>query len=575
MAEKAEVKQVLPPKKEAKKGIGSALVRLFIGYRPEDSNDHTVGYHNYGSGIHMGRSGHSSLIGISQPGSSDASGMVETAGGIIDAPQLPLDRIERYTLFEEMARDPTLSEGLAIHLTHALSVSKRTGLCFEIQPNEKDESIAKELMDDIGYRLNKLVPSVAHTMCIYGVNYVRPHLKDSVGITHFETGYYTLPKFVREYERAGELAGFCCDHLLDNGQISTKLKEPWALIPMKIPYWSPDSRLIPVVVGGEVVDLSIPPEERRPQETQNYGTSIFHNTYAPYCEFKEGARCLRGARQISGNIERLIGLNTEALDPVQAASYIKGVAGSMKKAVANAKDELRRRGLFPTVFNRFIPIMGGGKGGMTVDTQVNNADIQHIEDVMLSVRRMASSIGLDISMLGWADMMSGGLGEGGFLRTSLQAGMRAQWIRFAVQDFIERAIEIHMAAKHSKVFTDAYRPYKIVFNSLNSALQEEESAERQSRAEFASVVVTVLDTIQNGSLAESKTFKRVILGSMMDVDAEQIENIIKELAAAVSQAAASENSPMMESVRERFASLSQKDIEDVIRSVLSGENEEV
>lgn len=556
-----------------KRGFKGALVSLFIGHKPEDENDSSLGYHTGGAGgvVYASGGNENPLVGLSNPEQIGGSALAELDGGVTENPRLPDDRRARYAIYEEMAQDPTLAEGKAIHLTHALSVSKRTGLCFEIAPVGDDESIAKELMTDIGFRLNQLVPVVADGMCVFGTNYVRPHIKEGAGITHFETGYYTLPHFVREYERAGELAGFTCDYMLDNGQITSRLQPPWAFIPMKIPYWSPTARIAPQQTGCEQVDLSLPPEARRPQETQNYGTSLFHNTYEPWVEFKEGKRCLRGARQISGNIERIIGLNTDALDPVRAAGYIGGIAASVKKAVDKAKIDLKRRGLFPTVMNRFIPIMGGGKGGMTVDTQVNTADIQHIEDVMLSVRRMCASIGLDMSMVGWADMMSGGLGEGGFLRTSLQAGMRAQWIRFAVQDFIERAIEIHMAAKHGKVFTDAYRPYKIVFNSLNTAIQEEESAERQGRAEFASIVVTVLDTIQNGTLAHSETFKRLILGGIVDADQKQIDAIIKELADAVANAE-QQDSQMMESVGGaggRFSDLSYQDIVDVVTSVLT------
>ncbi|WP_050978656.1 hypothetical protein [Edwardsiella tarda] len=539
----------------------SAFVRIFTGYNPADQDDYSTGY-QVGGGSAVGYTPTAAAIGSRSGESLDGLGTV--TGEFVAEPELPLDRFSRYVEYERMARDPTLAEGLSIHLTHALSVNKRTGLSFEIVPAGDDLAVAKELMDDIGFKLNKLMVGWARTMCVYGVSYIRPHIADGAGITHFESNYYTLPRFVREYERAGALAGFTCEHFIEPGGIRFRLSQPWDLIPLKIPYWAPDSMQMPIQQGSEPFSLLTDPKERVPQETQNYGTSLFENTFGPYSEFKQAMRSLKGARQISGNIERLIGLNTDSLDPVRAASYVNTIAATLKRSAESSMKALQRRGILPTVFNRLLPIMGGGKGGMTVDTQVYNADIQHIEDVMMHMRRMASSIGLDISMLGWSDMLAGGLGEGGFFRTSLQAAMRAQWIRMAVQTFIERAIEIHMAVKHGKVFTDAYRPYKVVFNSLNNAIQEEENVERASRAEYSSMVVTILDTIQNGSLAHSETFKRLILGNVLDVDEKQIDSVIKELASAVTEQG--EDAAMFESLMRN--QISRDELEQIIRDTL-------
>ncbi|HIH8281365.1 portal protein [Escherichia coli] len=524
---------------EEKKGVFSALRKLFSGSKSSDKSEYGAGYITGGAGTLVSINATNFKFNQQDKDGTSQGGFTTCGADMSDDLKLPEDRFAKYPFLEEMAKFPTLSDALDIHLTHALSTDKKTNQSFTIAgkqgKNDKEtktnQAIAESLMNELGEVLNREMPGWAKVMCIYGVNYVRPYGTQGIGVTSFEGSYYTLPCWVREYVRGSELAGFTNEWFWRGAEKNNLLAEPWALVPLKIPYWVPSRTQIPVTTGLQGYALMDDPMARLPIETQNYGTSLLENSFGPYQNLVNALKSLKASRNNASKIDRLIGVNTSSLDPVNAAALINTITAAFKKNADMMKKQAIRGGYTPTVVNNVIPVMGeGGKGSMTVDTQTTTADIGQIEDIMFYLRQLAASVGLDVTLLGWADMMSGGLGEGGFFRTSVQAAMRAQWIRNAVSTFIYRVIDIHLAFKTGKVYLPADRPYVVQFNSLNTAIQEEEQAEQESRANYASIIATVLDAVQNSpALAGSPTFMRLLCGDMFKFGDAVTDALIKEL----------------------------------------------
>ncbi|MFU7888718.1 phage portal protein [Escherichia coli] len=520
--------------KDKNKGFLSALKKAFNGgdVTPADPVVFTSGHSV------VARSGLSAL----RPGilGSNSDGMTSAADSISLSAELPGERLQKYNILETMAKSPTISTALNIHIAHALAPSKKTGQAFILSPKDGSDAEAvsrcEELTADLGAMINDGLPSWAMIMAIFGVSYVRPYAEQGRGITGIESSYYTLPHFVQEFYRGSQLVGFSGDYILDTHSLRRVITEPWNLVSMKNPYWTPQHKVIPVSYGTKGYSLLSDQADKPLMETQNYGTSFLEYSYEPYLNLCASLAALKSTRNNAAKIDRLIALTTNTLDPVNAANYTRGVSQALKRHSDLVAQMSINANAIPTVLNHLIPVMGDGKNGITIDTQSIPADISGIEDVMFHLRQLAASLGIDATMLGWADQMSGGLGEGGWQQTAIQAALRANWIRQAAQRTIYRLLDIHLAYKYGKVYTETNRPYDVQFNSMNTAIQEEENRELDARANFVAVISQIMDQIQNNpKLAGSDAFMRYLFTEQLHIDDDTLNTMIKEFKANESE----------------------------------------
>lgn len=483
---------------------------------------------------------------------------------------MPSDRMSRYALFDQMMRSPIVSSALNIHVSSALSIDKKSGLCFNLTPLDPTDTETlnrcKEMMNDLGEMLNVGLPSWAIIMATFGVSYIRPYAKEGKGILSFESSYYTLPHFISEFYRGGDLAGFTGDYLLDPKTYQRVLAKPWDMVMMKNPYWIPDVNDRPMINGSAGYSLLQEPAYRALSETQNYGISFLEYSYEAYINLCDSLRAMKAARRNSATVDRVIAMTTDELDPVNAAHHLRNVSQSLKRSMDEVARMSRNGNTMPTVLNHLIPV-SGAKGGVTFDTQQIPVDISGIEDVMFNLRQLCASVGSDASLMGWSDQMSGGLGEGGWAQTAIQAAQRGLWIRNAAQTAILRIIDIHSAFKYGKVYQHNNRPFRVEFNSNNNAIQAENDRERESNINFISALVGILDAMQNNpKLAGSPTLMSSLLSDSLKMPVETVNKIYKEF-----QSQKTEQNPMMESTSRELTpkDLTQGELASLVQELLS------
>ncbi|UTM60474.1 hypothetical protein L4174_023700 (plasmid) [Photobacterium sp. CCB-ST2H9] len=538
--------------------IGSLMRQVFPSYREED---------RYSPNITMGGNTTAqswmNANGADIPSSSSLGSGGESNRDRLYIDKLPEERINRYAIYEEMADDSTIAAALDIHIGHALSTDSRTGRAMWLKPkSDASAEYVERLNYEVMEPINREILNWIRPTCILGANYVRPHGEPGRGIVAWESNHYTLPSNIKEYEKGGQTVGFTSKNFIS--KIGTpELAPPWALIPLKLPNWVPSTKKEPSRLSGKEFNLYDDAYRRDPVETQNYGMSLLHTSHDSWCSIRRSLRSLGASRNNASHIDRFVTVSTDGLDIARASEYMHLVASQLKQ---DKEESLRlgfKRGFISTVWNSVIPVMGGSKGGVSIDTQTISPDIQHIEDIMFDLKRLAGTLGVDPSMLGFSDLLSGGLGDGGFLRTSIQSALRANLLRSAAASFVLRSIDIHTAFRDQKVWLPQDRPFELEFNSMNTAIALEESAARESRANYASIVVTLLEQIESGTLSKSITFKNKMYNSLLDCDAEEVELIISELASNVAG-----NDQLLESLgADRFRN-NQRAIRDEILNVL-------
>lgn len=440
----------------------------------------------------------------------------------------PINRLEQYDFLQIMADDPTIDSALKMHVAHALSAKPETGEIVFIQEangGDSEDPIVKDLIDTFKEVLNRDLPKWGYSAALYGVCYVRPYGKPGEGITHIRHDYYTHPSFIREYERAGLLCGFWAKYQQVFSKGLIKLMEPWKIVSFKIPQWVVNTKVEPM--RNHAVDFDLDSDEyltEEPIECQDYGTSIIKTAFHPWIDLNEAIIALNVARRNASKKDRFVSVNIGRENPQKAAQYLKAIASQIKRKAESSAKRALSRGYINTVETHLLPVWSNGSGRVEINTETNEVNIASIEDMNFHVNRLASALGVDKSLLGFTDDLSGGLGDGGFFRMSINAAIKANLIRQAVLAGIERLFDIHVAMKWGKVYEDGDKPWKITFNSLSTAMEQEEANAREQRINFATSVATLLQMLEQ----EDPETKHWILVDLLKMDEDQIKAFLKK-----------------------------------------------
>lgn len=426
-----------------------------------------------------------------------------------------------YEKWMRMEADPIISSAISVLVTAALGGHETTGdiIFIEKKPIARENAELEKMVDEIAANLgpifNQIAYTIAFTGAIYGDAYARIYL-DERGVIDLLSDEMVRPQLVQPFERGGKTIGFA----VSVGDRNFERLDITQMARMKMPrtQWIPQFGVVEksLRLGITEDDLT-----KAPILPSMVGGSFLYRAEEPYDNLYFSLLGLVGQRWMDSIDEQMLMVNTANMTQDQRTKLLGSVIQMLTRSKELAEDAVksgrpvlsRIRHLIPIFNEKQAPTLtpaGGGAGRTSPIT---------IDDVMLHARLLAGSLGVDLSMIGFADQMSGGLGEGGFFRVSAQAAERARVIRTSLEAFFDSVINIHTLKRYKRVFSYQEKPWDVNFYSTISALEAEKQRTRLDAVNSGSLLAQTIQLVKD--MGADKEFMETFLCKTMQLDEDQ------------------------------------------------------
>lgn len=437
-------------------------------------------------------------------------------------------RAEIYQKWHYMMGDPIVSSALRLHVTQALGGHETSGdtVFIEVNPDIHGDKAAVKLAEEINKDLSRLFNRVAHQIALnavaFGDAYGRNYARDKVGLTDIYLDEMLYPPLVQPYEQGNKTVGFVITSGAKNNERLT-IKQ---LTRMKMPrmLYVPQIRALDKAYK---VALKEDDPEALPILPALAGGSFLDAAEEAYDDLITALNGLKASRIKDSIEEYMVTVQMDGMTEQQRKEYktsLTKLLTDSKNRAAKAVEE--NKSVFQRIFH-LLPTFREKQVTQVSTLVPGNGQSFNIDDVMMHARRLAGALGCDLSMLGFADQLSGGLGDGGFFRVSAQSAERARVIRTALTDYFHDAIDVHTFCRYGFAFGDGIRPYKINFYGSISALETEQQHTRETAMNTGLALIGGLAQMRDLGMPEDANVH--ILSKVMKLDEEAAKLIAKGL----------------------------------------------
>lgn len=442
-----------------------------------------------------------------------------------------------YRCYQDMASDPVISSALRLHVTSALGGHESRGEMVFIEPapsvkgDKKMEAMVASIATDLQDLFNRIAPQIALNGVLFGDGYGRVYSEPGAGVRDVYVDELVLPPLIQPYERANTTVGY----VVSGGPQQFERLSVLQMARMRMPrlFYVPQDRISwrlwrTALKTDRVEELPVLPALA--------GGSFLDGSEKAYQKFAASWAGLTGQRVRDSIRQTFITVNQESMSKKQRSLLSASLARALTATNTYITSMVEANTVPLTELFHFLPVFGEKQMvqlNERASSAASGANLT-IDDVMMNARFLAGALGLDLSMLGFSDQLSGGLGDGGFFRTSAQSAERARMVRTSLAEALNHIIAIHVLQKHGLDFGNS-RPWQVQFFGGISAFETEKARTQADKMNASAVAVQTF--AQMKELGMDAEAMETLMTTMMGLDAAEAKLYAKALEKAAKEAA--------------------------------------
>ena len=447
-------------------------------------------------------------------------------------------RKQIYSQWQIMQTDPQIAEALSLHVTAALGGHETTGDVIFISPHGRVRgkgSRAKALREKVERESKRITPllnrtafGLARQAIAYGDSFARIYTQDRIGVVDLMNNQYTAPPLILPFEQGGQTIGYFGLEQNTWERAIAKLS-PLQMLRVKMARIEhvPQS---PFSFWQNNYVISYDIQRDMPILPSDVGGSFLYPIEKPWEDAMTSLAGLNN-QQIADSVKQaFLTVNMEGMPPDQQKKYKAGLV----KILQNYRDQIKEafkggEALYGTKYH-ILPTWGDKQTIQPIGDLSQRMTPLNPDTLMINLRRIAGGLGLDLSLIGWADMLAGGLGDGASFHTSAQIMRRSMLIRQALIDSFNQLMTIHWGIKYNEYFEDGDYPWQFDFYSDQSAAATEALTNKQTRMNTLAITAQSLGALKE--LGLKKESVQIMLEEIGGLDIDQAERIAIDFANA-------------------------------------------